>query len=53
MKAIPALKKFFDDGGPHGRKLTMEELKDLSKEDRQELGQLACIELGEEFEPSA
>jgi hypothetical protein len=52
MKAIPALKKYFESE-PHGRKLTMDELKEMDKAERRELGQLACVELGEEFEEAA
>lgn len=51
MKAIPAIKKFMERE-PNGRKVSMDELKELSKEDRTELGKLACVELGEEFEES-
>lgn len=54
MSSVQAIKAFFerDDkispGG--GRKLDMAELKGLTKEDRAELGQLACKELGEEWQ---
>lgn len=51
MKAIPAIKRFFE-AEPNGRKVTMDELKNLGHEDRQELGALACEALGEEFESS-
>lgn len=34
-----ALKKYMD-AGPHGRKVTMAEFKELSAEERNELGQL-------------
>ena len=48
MKAIPAIKKFFE--ADDGAKVTMDELKALDKQERAELGRLACVELGEEFE---
>lgn len=50
MNAIQAIKKYFGEG-PHGREVTMKELRAISKEDRLELGKLACSELGEEFTP--
>lgn len=49
MKSIAAIKHFFESE-PHGSRVSMDELKELSKEDRAELGQLACVELGEEWE---
>lgn len=52
IKAIPALKRYFE-ADPHGRKVTMDELKALSHSERQELAALAAVELGEEFEPTA
>lgn len=52
MKNVPAIKKFFESE-PHGRKVTMDELKDMGKDERNELGALACIELGAEHEPTA
>lgn len=51
MKAIPAIKRFFE-GGPHGRKVDMAELKELTHDERQELGRLCCEALGEEWEPT-
>ncbi len=38
-----AIKRFFEVE-PNGRKITVAELKDVGKEDRQELGRLACEE---------
>jgi hypothetical protein len=56
MKAIAAIKAFFertDTIAPHGgRKVEMAELKGLSAGDRTELGQLACAQLGVEFQES-
>ena len=52
MKAISAIKTYFGDDGPHGRDVTMAEIKALSKEERQEIGRMAAEALGEEFEPS-
>lgn len=51
MKSIPAIKRYFE-AEPNGRKITMDELKGLSADERQELGLLACTELGTEFEPT-
>ena len=48
MTGIKALKTFFESDG--GRRLTMDELKELSKEERAELIALAAIELGVEIE---
>ena len=48
MTSVVAIKKFFEEG-KHGRKVTMQEMKALSTEDRTELGKLACIELGVEW----
>ena len=45
MSNVAALRKFFNDD-PNSRKLTMTELKELTAEDREELGKLAKIELG-------
>lgn len=47
MKAIAAIKKFFDNPP-----LTMEEIKAIPHDDRQELGKLICDEIGEDFEPT-
>lgn len=52
MKAIVAIKRFFE-ADPHGRKVEMAELKELSMEERDELGRLCADALGVEFEPSA
>jgi hypothetical protein len=53
MKTVQALKTYFESQ-PHGRRLGMDELKGLSKEDRHELAALACAEMGEEYdEPGA
>ncbi len=52
MKAMQALKTYFE-AEPHGRKVTMDEMKSLSKEERQELGEMCCEALGTEFEPAA
>lgn len=58
MKAVQAIKKFFERPDAFtvseegGRKLTIPELKELSSEDKRELGQLAAAELGETFEES-
>jgi hypothetical protein len=51
MKSITAIKTYFE-ADPHGRKVTMDELKGLDAAERQELGRLACAELGEPFEES-
>lgn len=52
MKPIAAIKRYFE-ADPNGRPVSMDELKALSKEERQELGRWACAELGEEFEEAA
>ncbi len=49
MKAIAAIKAYFE-ADPHGREVSMSELKDLSKDERQELGEMCCEALGVEFE---
>ena len=46
---IKAIKKYFEKG-PNGKKLTLEELKALSKEDRAELSRLAEVEVNSEPE---
>ena len=48
MKALGAIKKYFDMSAQEAAR----EVKDLSHEDRQELGALAAAELGVPFEPS-
>lgn len=52
MKTVVALKTYFETD-PHGRKLTMEELKALGKEERAELAALAAVELGETLDIAA
>lgn len=49
MKAVAAIKKYME-ADPNGRKVTMDELRELSTEERQELGRACCDVLGEEFE---
>lgn len=49
MKKVAALKAFFESD-PHGRKLTMDELRALSTDERQELATLAAAELGVELD---
>jgi hypothetical protein len=44
MTNAAAIKTFFEKDG--GRKITMQELKDCSPADRQELGKLAAEQLG-------
>jgi len=44
---VKAIKLFFEKDG--GRKVTVQELKDLSQADRQELAELAAKELGVEL----
>lgn len=51
MKSIVAIKRFFE-ADPHGRKVDMAELKELSIDERDELGRLCCAALGVEWEPS-
>ncbi len=51
MKAMSAIKKYMEEG-PFGRPCGVPEIKALAPEDRQELGALACAELGVEFEPT-
>lgn len=50
VSATTALKRFMERedsiSQAGGRKLTMDELKALTKAEREELGQLAAIELG-------
>jgi len=47
MTNVRAIKTFFEMDG--GRKVDMQELKDLTTADREELGRLAGIELGVEI----
>jgi hypothetical protein len=48
MKAMTAIKQFFEMSAGEAAR----ECKRLSHEERQELGSLACVELGTTFEPS-
>lgn len=48
MKAMTAIKTYFGMTAAQAAK----ECKALSHEDRQELGALACVELGVEFVPT-
>lgn len=48
MKAMTAIKKYFEMSAQEAAR----EVKELTHEDRQELGILSCVELGENFEPS-
>jgi len=47
MTRIKAIKTFFEASG--GRKVSMQEMKKLTDEDKDELGKLACNELGAEL----
>ena len=47
MTRIKAIRTFFEADG--GRKLAMSELKELTADDRKELGELAAKELGVEL----
>ena len=47
ITGIKALKRFFESG-IHGRKVTLDELKALSSEDRKELTELAEAEVNKE-----
>lgn len=49
MTNLAAIKKFFGEG-PSGRPVTLQEVKALTVEERQELGKLACEALGEPWE---
>lgn len=44
LTRVAAIKRFFEAEG--GRKVTMSELKNLTNDDKQELGNLAAVELG-------
>ncbi len=46
---IKTIKDFFE--ADNGRKISMEEFKALNEEDKQELAELAAIELGVELLP--
>lgn len=54
MNRITAIKSFFEAADPDAafaarfpaRKVTMQEMKDLTADDRQELGELAAAQLG-------
>lgn len=45
---VAAIRQYFSGGGKWGRKVEMQELKDLTMKDRVELGELAKIELAKE-----
>lgn len=49
MSRLKAIRTFFESG-ENGRKLTMDELKALTPDDKKELGELAAAELGVELE---
>ncbi len=48
IKGVIAIKEFFEKDG--GRKISVSELKELSPEDRRELGKLSAEALGKELE---
>lgn len=52
MKTVECLKAYFESE-PHGRKLTMDELRALSKEERAELASMAADALGVELATAA
>lgn len=56
MKCVSVLSKFFNDGSYDRPKVGLgeftQEIKSLSIEERNELGALAAVELGVDFEPS-
>jgi hypothetical protein len=55
--SVQAIKAYFerpDNIAPNGGcKLEMSELKELTNDERAELGQLCCAEIGEEWQPPA
>jgi len=48
MQKIKAIKKFFEEG-KYGRRVTMEEMKELTSEERTVLGGLCAEALGVEL----
>ncbi len=50
MNRMKAIRTFFESDG--GRKVSMDEMKALTVEDRKELAELAAKELGVELEAS-
>lgn len=50
MKTVEAIQTYFS-AEPHGRKVQISEFKELTAEDRRELAELACKELGVEYTP--
>jgi len=48
MTPAKAIKTYFEQDG--GRRVDLAEMKSLSREERNELGKLACEALGETFE---
>ncbi len=50
ISKVAAIKRYFELDG--GRQLKMDELKQLTAEDREELAKLAAKELGVELAPS-
>lgn len=50
MSPVKVLKTFFEEG-ELGRKATLDEFKALSAEERQELAELAAVEIGATVDP--
>jgi hypothetical protein len=52
LKKVEAIKRYFESD-PHGRKVTMDELKALSTEERQELAEMAATAMGDTLAAAA
>lgn len=52
MTPIQCLKAYFEQQ-PHGRKVTMDEMKALTKEDRRELAEMCAVAMNVTLEISA
>jgi hypothetical protein len=48
LKKIEAIKTYFE-ADPHGRKVTMDEMKALTSDERQELAEMCAAALGDEL----
>lgn len=48
LKKVEAIKRYFESD-PHGRTVTMTELKDLDRAERQELAEMCAAALGDKL----
>lgn len=52
LKKVEAIKRYFESD-PHGRKVTMDEMRALTSDERQEIAEMAAEALGETLAPAA